>query len=334
MFGLENPLDSPSSPPPFFTKRSLLLANARSGIRLVVEMLLAPTVWVPSYLCACIIEAIKGTKAKIKFYEVDDSLALSSREWLDEVQRGDLVLVIDFFGFPFDNDCAMRAQERGAWVLDDACQALLTETTGRVADFILFSPRKFLAVPDGAILNIKTEHHFELISLRRSPAEWWLKAWVATLLRREFDLHGTGRRWFELFREVETEAPIGSYAMSELSHLLLQKGVAYATVAQRRAANYRSLGKALEAMALFPALATGVVPLGFPIRVRNRDALRKKLFDQEIYPPVHWPLEGLVPGDFERSHLLSREIMTLPCDQRYDEGEMNRVAQLILNEAH
>ena len=94
MFGLENPLDSPSSPPPFFTKRSLLLANARSGIRLVVEMLLAPTVWVPSYLCACIIEAIKGTKAKIKFYEVDDSLALSSREWLDEVQRGDLVLVI------------------------------------------------------------------------------------------------------------------------------------------------------------------------------------------------------------------------------------------------
>lgn len=329
MFGFEDPPAALGSAPPFFTERSLFLVNARSGIRTVVEMLSPARAWLPSYLCACILEAIKGTEVKINFYEVDDKLQPVSREWVDHVQRGDLVLVIDFFGFPFDNDCMRGARERGAWVLEDACQALLTDMVGVAADFVLFSPRKFLGVPDGGILTFKTEHHFESIRLQQPPAKWWLKAWFATILRREFDLHGMSRRWFELFQETEAEAPVGPYAMSELSRLLLKKGVSYPTVAQRRVDNYRTLEKALASLALFPSLPAGVVPLGFPIRVKKRDALRQKLFDQQIYPPVHWSLQGLVPREFERSHLLSAEIMTLPCDQRYDEADMNRIARFV-----
>jgi hypothetical protein len=85
-------------------------------------------------------------------------------------------------------------------------------------------------------------------------------------------------------------------------------------------------------IALFPGLSPEVVPLGFPIRVRNRDQIRQALFEHDIYPPVHWPIQGIVPAEFRDSHRLSAEIMTLLCDQRYSRQDMDRMAQLVLQE--
>jgi len=65
------------------------------------------------------------------------------------------------------------------------------------------------------------------------------------------------------------------------------------------------------------------------MRVQNRDRLRQILFDQEIYPPVHWPIQDVVSEKFIESHRLSAEIMTLPCDQRYDIRDMERMAEAV-----
>ncbi len=42
-----------------------------------------------------------------------------------------------------------------------------------------------------------------------------------------------------------------------------------------------------------------------PVRVRERDSVRAALFAKEIYPPVHWAIEGVVPTDFKASHRLA-----------------------------
>jgi dTDP-4-amino-4,6-dideoxygalactose transaminase len=317
--------------PPFFTDRSLLLVNARSGISYLVDLLSPAQVWVPSYLCASILQAI-GSTARIQFYEVNDDLVIPSLHWLADVQSRDLVILIDYFGYPCDSLCVRQAQEQGAWVLEDACQALLSRGVGRFSDFVLYSPRKFLGVPDGGILAVNHEVDLENTAFGRPPTEWMLKALLAVVLRREFDQHGGTRRWFELFQEVERDHPIGNYAMSELSNMLLTNAFDYPAIAKRRVDNYRFLAEELGDIALFPDLPPGVVPLGFPIRVRNRDQIRQVLFEHKIYPPVHWPIEGIVPAEFSDSHRLSTEVMTLLCDQRYCRGDMARMAQLVLQE--
>ena len=48
-----------------------------------------------------------------------------------------------------------------------------------------------------------------------------------------------------------------------------------------------------------------------------------------IYPPIHWSLSGLVPDTFVESHRLSLETMSLPCDPRYDERDMDRMIEAI-----
>jgi len=330
MFGLEEPVSFSTSDAPFLKEDSLFLINARSAIRLVVDRFSSPTIWLPSYLCPAIVEALRGTQAQIRFYALDDQLAQTSRKWFEGIRERDLVVVIDFFGFPADAECVREAQERGARVLEDAGQALLTQRVGSTADFVVFSPRKFAGVADGGILNCKDRQSFESVQLHQPPGKWWLKAWFATVLRREFDLHGADRRWFQLFRETEAEAPVGPYAMSELSRLLLTKVISYSGVAQRRIDNYRELDKTLGHLALFPSLPSGVVPLGFPIRAKNRDSVQQKLFREQIYPPIHWALCGVVPPEFTQSHQLSAEILTLPCDQRYNRSDMERTAHVVL----
>lgn len=332
IFGLEEAQVVKSCTPPFLKDGDIFLANARSGIFLLVELLSPHTVWMPSYLCDSMLQAVDKGATSVKFYEVNYDLIVPSLDWLDNVQEGDLVILIDYFGFPCDSQCAIRVKEQGAWVLEDACQALLSDDVGRFSDFVLFSPRKFLGVPDGGILTLNCETDFDGIDLESPPTKWLLKTLFATILRREFDIHGGGHRWFKLFREAESECPIGHYTMSELSKTLLMSGFTYSEVAQRRIENYHILTAKLGHLALFPKLSPGVVPLGFPICLQDRDRVRQILFDHAIYSPIHWLIQGIVPERFRDSHRLAADIMTLPCDQRYTSMDMDRMAQVILKE--
>lgn len=333
MFGLgEVPSNSNGCTPPFLKGREIFLANGRCGIWLLIELLSPLQVWMPSYLCGGMLPAVDRSAADVRFYEVGYDLTLPSQEWLGDVRPGDLVVLIDYFGFPCDSSCATRAKEQGAWVLEDAAQALLTASVGRVSDFVVFSPRKFVGVPDGGILALDRKLEFPCVELSPPPAAWWLKAFYAGVLRREFDLYGGERYWFELFQETEPAGPIGVYAMSELTEMLLQHSFDYAAIARQRRDNYAFLAQELADVALFPNLAADVVPLGFPIRVRGRNKLRQALFDHQIYPAVHWPIQGVVPDRFGDSHKLADEIMTLPCDHRYGQQDMERMVGIILEE--
>lgn len=329
MFDLQVMPTSEGVPLPFLKDQSIFLTNARSGIWLLVQHLLPGCVWMPSYLCPSMLDAVDPRVAQIKLYEVDYNLAVASSEWIESVQPNDVVVFIDYFGFTYDPVCAARVKERGAWVLEDASQALLSEEIGRFSDFTVFSPRKFVGIPDGGILTLNCEIGLQVDALEAAPAEWWLKAFVASVMRREFDLYGGSRQWFELFQQTEADSPIGFYAMSELSRMILLHSIDYPMIAQQRCRNYEVLVNALSDLALFPNLPSHVVPLGFPIRVRERDEVRRALFAHEIYPPVHWSLEGAVPESYRGSHKLAAEIMTLPCDQRYNSNDMERLAQLV-----
>ena len=331
MFGLEDIFNPKSSNPHFLNKDAIPLLNASSGIWLLIKILKPTHVWMPSYLCDSMLKAVDRNLTAIRFYEVNYDLAIPSFDWILDVQQNDLVVIIDYFGFPPDKPFIAPAKKQGAWILEDACQALLSTEVGQFSHFVLYSPRKFLGVPDGGILLLNHRINIEDIRLKRPPAAWWLKALSASILRREHDLNGKGHRWYDLFQKIEAEYPIGPYAMSELSEMLLRHSFDYSMIIRRRIENYHFLVEELGSIALFPKLPDRVVPLGFPIRVKNRDLLRKALFDHKIYPPIHWPIHGIIPDEFRDSHRLSAEIMTLPCDQRCNRHDIERVIYLVSN---
>jgi hypothetical protein len=80
--------------------------------------------------------------------------------------------------------------------------------------------------------------------------------------------------------------------------------------------------------AVSSTLPQEVAHLGFPVPARNRDHVRQHLFEHNICPPIHWPIEGWVPDRFHDSYRLSDAILTLVCDQQYIHEDMVRTARL------
>lgn len=318
--------------PDFLQGSSLFLTNARSGIMVLLDHLNCARVWLPSYLCPTIIQAVQKTTASVMYYEIDQTLSVASLGWLEKVQKGDLILFIDYFGFFTRDDVVSEAKRKKAWILEDACQALLNRQTTKFADFILYSPRKFVGVPDGGILASRARGDLIPLPLKPPPDSWWLCNLEAAILRREYDKIGIENNWFNWYVQAKKQAPIGYYRMSELSNRLLRTSFDYDDIARKRIENFRLLLAEIPDVALFKDLPDGIVPLGFPIRVKDRDKLRKDFFNSRIYPPIHWEIEGVIPERFRSSLQLSTEILTLPCDQRYGEPEMKRMVKVIKNQ--
>ncbi len=330
MFGADPRTDAAAaSRPSFWPENSLALTTARSGIRLVLESRRLRRIWLPSFLCGAIIDAAAAAKAEPRFYEVNERLSPSAGGWLQRVEPGDMVVFIDYFGFPAPEDLMKRAKDHGAVVLEDACQALFSPC-GSVADYVLYSPRKFVGVPDGGILVCRPGDAMGTVRLRAGAEHWIQKSLLAGKQRAEFDRTGKDKGWFKLFQEAETLCPVEPFSMSGFTQQRLCM-YNFADIAEKRRTNYLALACDLAELALFPGLPDGVVPLGFPVTVNDRDRVRGILFENRIYPPVHWRIDDIVPPEHRASHRLASEIMTLPCDQRYAREDMRRMSKVLLS---
>lgn len=313
--------------PAFLGGSAVLTVSARSAIALVLETHRPHKVWLPSFLCAALLDVV-ASRARVHWYPIGADLRPADLTWLEHVGTGDVVVAIDYFGFPAPEAFITAARGRGAFVLEDASQALLTAGAGARADAVVFSPRKFVGVVDGGVLCLAAGTAPLPQPTAAPPDSWWRLALEAATRRAAYDRGSADRSWFESFRRAESGVPDGHYAMSQLSADLLT-AIDFAEVAERRRSNYGRLLSQLHDRAVLPALADGVVPLGFPVRLRRRDRVRQALFANEIFAPTHWPIEGLVPEVFTGSLALAAEILTLPCDQRYEAGDMDQIAEVV-----
>ena len=66
--------------------------------------------------------------------------------------------------------------------------------------------------------------------------------------------------------------------------------------------------------------------LFIPIFVDDRRSLRSLFFQNNIFTPIHWPhISDELNGN---NRIYDREL-SLICDQRYDENDMNRQLEII-----
>jgi hypothetical protein len=94
----------------------------------------------------------------------------------------------------------------------------------------------------------------------------------------------------------------------------------------KRNENYAVLARALgEANKL--QLITPDGPFCYPFYCKDGMRIKKELAAKKIYVPTLWPnvldLEGSLEKDF------AENILPLPCDQRYDEGDMRRILEVL-----
>jgi hypothetical protein len=327
-FPLELPGEGCSPAPPLFGSDAQYFLSVRCALLALCRRHGPGAAWLPSYLCGALCEPFASSRIPIRYYGVDENLSVADANWIDEIREGDLVLVIHYFGFPNLSFPADRVRARGGLVVEDASQALFLSKQFPESRCILYSPRKFLGVPDGGVLL----GGGTVESLDEPPLAWWRDAVAMTLKRREFDLTGRSNNWHAMFRRVEAAFPLGLYRASDLARVLIESAD-FDAIRTRRRANYARLAERIGRHALFPELGPDAVPLGFPVRVEPgiRDRVLRTLHGSGIYAPVHWAIRGIVPDSFQPSHTLASSCLTLICDQRCSTSDMDWQAEVFSN---
>lgn len=101
---------------------------------------------------------------------------------------------------------------------------------------------------------------------------------------------------------------------------------------KRRWNNANTLLKGLKEVAIFPEIKEYDCPLFVPILLvkERRKRLQEYLVNNEVYCPIHWPIEQCHILSDRTKALYDMEI-SIVCDQRYDEDDMKRIIKLIFD---
>lgn len=294
-------------------------ANARSAFAGLALHFPMASIWLPAFSCTDLLNGLDI--ARVKFYPLRGGFQ-PNLDVLDSLAcAGDLVLITAFFGQPATASTRTFAAERpDLWIVEDCAQAL--DPGPLWSHWRLFSPRKLFGVADGGILVARDLGSFLPAPERPSDA---VGLWIAPLLRHADPDGLNNSAWHKANQQKERNMTASPEAISERSLDLLSR-TSLQSLRVPRLRNWQTLDKRLRAWSALPPPHTSP-PLGYVIRVPSgRRELLAKLQAERIFAAVHWAeIAGPAHG-FPLEQQWSRELVTLPCDHRYGEAEMDRIA--------
>lgn len=300
---------------------SIFTHTARTCLYHLLATLNKSRIWLPAYLCTELADAVSGV-SDVKFYPITSTLSPDIQFLRQHITAGDFALAVDYFGKNPDVEFInfVKKSPDITWI-EDRAQAIYPGTAPW-GDYVLYSPRKILGVPDGGILTSNT-HPLPKVSHPLFDSGTFLEA---ALLRYEDIEETENATWYAQFCDYENSlTALKNYPMSRISRAILASTDPTAIMAKRKR-NYHYLYERMSDLAVLGD-AGDFVPLGFPIRVKNKRELLDRLHKNRIFASCHWNTLPVDDTEFAFEHQLSRQIITLPCDHRYEEKDLHKVVE-------
>ena len=285
-------------------------------------------VLLPDYLCSSVLVPVKAIGLEFAFYQIDECLELEPDNFLELYGERAAVLLINYFGLKnLERQIkTIRSIDEMAIIIEDDVQAYyeFLKPLGDV-DFKFTSLRKTFAIPDGGL--VKTKHKMPVVDKPNTFGQY--KA-AAALLKSMREGNFNDKIYLEMFEKgeslIDEEIECGMSRIAEKLYYFINDE----HVKVRRLNNACYLLEELRKIEVEPILPIqdGYVPLFIPILLENRDAVRKAMFQKDIFCPVHWPLEGM---NLRRGKIMAEKELSLIIDQRYGRKEMDEIIAVLNN---
>ncbi len=281
-------------------------------------------VLLPDYMCSSVVEVPLRLEIPIKHYHISSWFhpdVEDIKRIADNCNERFAILLITYFGLVDLNEtiAVIRSAYPDAIIIIDDVQNYYGFGKHIDFDYCFTSCRKWFAVPDGADVLRKENMPEEERYIQQ--AEYTLYKAAGNLLKNHRAMVGDIVS-LELIDKGEKKMDEEyRFCCSDLSINLLQR-IDTKYIANRRKKNAEHLHNGLEQLGIQHLFNPRRVPLFIPMLVENRDKIRKSMFSENIFLPIHWPVEDYeTQGDNE----LYRTELSLICDQRYDEEDMERI---------
>lgn len=318
-------------------KDFLAVGSGRDALRCLLRYGRTAFRWrralIPSFLCQQIAAAIIDEGFQVKAYYDDPREPISA-----PIPRfGEALLVVNTFGMRPRWHCPIPYD--GAVIEDHTHDPWSSWAWNSKANYCIVSLRKTLPVPDGGIIwspaNMPLPIAPALTQVHYAAAANKLEAMI--LKAMYLAEHGLEKGTFRTLA-MNGESAISTRDTSAMLAVSIAILNSFDTSAWReqRYANYRQVATRLTDIAGASVLVPqdhGSCPFSVVIACHKpsiRDWLLKNLIERHIYPAILWPLEKSVLELPDESIDLSKRILSLHCDGRYDERDMNRVTDAVI----
>jgi dTDP-4-amino-4,6-dideoxygalactose transaminase len=299
------------------------------------------TVLLPSYLCREVLRPFLG-RNRVELYDLRPDLTVDPEEIKRKlaVTRAKMMMIINYFGFlqPHRREIKEICAERGIILMEDCAHSLLTEGSGEVGDLSVYSFRKILPLPDGGGLKINMKA--TAVTTDYYPRMYSNILSVLIILKSLFAVRteilsrsGLANRTKNHAPRAATTAnnsrilPLSSFAHNGMSNM------SFSEIIEKRREDYRFWQEITERSdriaPVFSHLSPGVCPLGFPVKAKDRDAMKSRLEEDGIFLKTHWHLPEAVGREFFNSHALSKLTMTFPVYPELGRKEREGILRLL-----
>ena len=292
---------------------SLLAVNsARAALYYALKDAQPSMVYYPYYNCQYVLDILKILHVPYKFYKIDKNFMPINVN----LQKGEYIYWINYFGLvPRKNIWELYEQYTNL-IIDNA-QAFYSYPLATT--YNIYSCRKFFGVGDGGYL-IKSGLNSHTVSPFTNEE-------LPVFLLKSIE-QGTNAAYHDYLKNEDTFIT-NFTAMSNLSTKILSS-VDYHAVANIRRNNFILMDYLLRPYNELKWDLAEQVPMVYPFLINK--PLRSILIDNKIYIPQWWKylIEITESVDFE--NYLSRYLLPLPIDQRYNTKDILSLAQFIIKE--
>ena len=293
--------------------KAIALNTGRNALEYILRVRGYKRVYLPYYSCEVLLEPFKKLGVDYTFYHINDNL---EADFQSSLSSDEAILYINYFGLKQEY-VETLAQRYGKQLIVDNTQAFFAQPIDGIDTF--YSCRKFFGVPDGAYLYCDKELESEL----EQDNSW--ERMTHLLKRIDVSAEDAYVDFCETDESLKSN-PIRQ--MSLLTHRIMAS-IDYSGIAECRRKNYRRLDEALSNKnGISLSHAEDAVPMVYPFIITDSQ-LRQRLIENKVYVATYWPnvLDWCDKNTTEYS--LTQQLLPIPIDQRYGEGDMKMIVELI-----
>ena len=320
-------------------KDNKFLLSGRTAIYFVLEDILkrrkVKHVYFPSYCCDSMLQPFIDKNIEIEFYEVNYNNGFAYN--IDTNKECDVFFAMNYFGFTENNmnEYIKKIKENGAIVIEDITHSLLSPIrNSESADYLVASLRKWFPIVTGG-LAVKMNGEYLIKQHYKENKKIVEIKKDAMKLKYEYIKENKEIQKEEFLRKYGMANDIlkndyKRYSIDDISLKILREMDINAIKEQRRK-NAKMLYDNLKNTKItfaFKELKDIDCPLFVPILLRQeeRENVRKYLIDNSIFCPIHWQRPTLI----RNNNILYTSELSLVCDQRYTEKEIEKYIKLMI----
>lgn len=293
------------------------LNTGRAGIYHAVRLWNCDIVYLPVYQCESVREFLICKGIKVKYYSMDWEF----NPLLGDIDEEACIVIVNYFGI-MSNSRMEELTNRFVRVIVDNSQALYSKPIKDV--YNVYSPRKFVGVPDGAYVIGKEAVKFT------DEYEQGYSSDTSLFLLQRIEYGCEGKTYINRTLNEERINNEDILKMSKLTRSILDS-YNYNDIQEKRKNNFKNASILFDDVNLIDVhkyYDKDCVPMVYPLVVEEDDLL-SRLLKGKHFQGRWWNyiLSETDKGCFE--YWISRYMIPITIDQRYGREELEYVRSFI-----